>query len=156
MSKHSATKTLTAILSVATIGAGLWLGMGTVRAEEKGKDKNVTEDQILRALVPEKKPLTRGLSVGPQTQTDPAATAAETKFVQTIRGRNTRSLSVTERTKTTPQEKLKISIFPKPSIRRFSQSTTSTSRSSNLLRSRCILSFKPYNSYRISRGEDRQ
>ena len=95
MSKRSAAKTLTAILSVATLGAALPLSMGTVRAEEK--DKNVSEDQILRALTPEKKPLTRGLSVGPQTQTDPAAVAAETKFVQTIRGRNTRSLSITER-----------------------------------------------------------
>src|SRR6476469_8553246 len=78
MSKHSAMKTLTAILSVATIGAALSFGMGTVRAEDK--DKNVTEDQILRALAPEKKPLTRGLSVGPQQQIDPAAAAAEGKF----------------------------------------------------------------------------
>ena len=42
MSKHSATKTFTAILSIATIGAALCLGMGTVRAEEKAKDNNVT------------------------------------------------------------------------------------------------------------------
>ena len=97
MSKHSATRTLTAILSVATIGAALCLGMGTVRAEEKEKDKNVTEEQIIRALVPEKKPLTRGLSVGPQQQVDPAAAAAEGKFVQKIRGRATRSLSISER-----------------------------------------------------------
>jgi outer membrane protein OmpA-like peptidoglycan-associated protein len=95
MSKHSATRTLTAILSVATIGAALCLGMATVRAEEK--DKNVTEDQILRALAPEKKLLTRGLSVGPQQQVDPAAVAAEGKFVQKIRGRSTRSLSISER-----------------------------------------------------------
>jgi outer membrane protein OmpA-like peptidoglycan-associated protein len=56
---------------------------------------DVTEDQILKALAPAKKPLTRGLSVGPQA--DPVATAAETKFVSKIRGRSTRSLSVTER-----------------------------------------------------------
>src|ERR1700737_2954667 len=91
MSKISATKTLTAILSIATIGAALAYGLGTARAG----DNNVTEDQIVRALVPEKKPLTRGLSAGPQA--DPAATAAEGKFVQTIRGRTTRSLSVSER-----------------------------------------------------------
>jgi outer membrane protein OmpA-like peptidoglycan-associated protein len=92
MSKISATKGLTAILSIMTMGAALSVGTGAARAG----DNNVTEDQIVRALAPaEKKPLTRGLSVGPQT--DPAATAAETKFVQTIRGRNTRSLSVTER-----------------------------------------------------------
>jgi outer membrane protein OmpA-like peptidoglycan-associated protein len=95
MSKHSATKTLTAILSVATLGAALSLSMGTVRAEEK--DKNVSEDQILRALTPEKKPLTRGLSVGPQQQVDPAAAVAEDKLVQKIRGRSTRSLSISER-----------------------------------------------------------
>ena len=95
MSKHSATKTLTAILLVATLGTALSLSMGTVRAEEK--DKNVSEDQILRALTPEKKPLTRGLSVGPQQQVDPAAAAAEDKLVQKIRGRSTRSLSISER-----------------------------------------------------------
>jgi outer membrane protein OmpA-like peptidoglycan-associated protein len=97
MSKHSATKTLTAILSVATLGVALSLGTGTVRAEEKEKDKNVTEEQILRALAPEKKPLTRGLSVGPQQQVDPATAAAESKLVQKVRGRATRSLSVSER-----------------------------------------------------------
>jgi outer membrane protein OmpA-like peptidoglycan-associated protein len=58
---------------------------------------NVTEDQIVRALVPVKKPLTRGLSVGPQTEADPAAVAAEGRFVEKIRGRTTRSLSSTER-----------------------------------------------------------
>jgi outer membrane protein OmpA-like peptidoglycan-associated protein len=85
------------MLSVATIGAALSLGIGTVRAEEKEKDKNVTEEQILRALVPEKKPLTRGLSVGPQQPVDPATVAAEGKLVQKVRGRSTRSLSVSER-----------------------------------------------------------
>ena len=60
-------------------------------------DNNVTEDEIVRALTPEKKPpLTRGLSAGPQTSR-PAASAAESKFVQTVRGRTTRSLSVSER-----------------------------------------------------------
>ena len=97
MSQRSATKTFTAMLSVATIGAALSFGMGTVRAEEKAKDKNVTEEQILRALAPEKKPLTRGLSVGPQQQVDPATAAAESKLVQKVRGRSTRSLSVSER-----------------------------------------------------------
>ncbi len=91
MSRISATKTLTAILTVAAIGA---LGAGPASAQ----DKNVTEDQILRALAPEKKPLTRGLSVGPQQATaDPAAAASEGKLVQKLRGRSTRSLSATER-----------------------------------------------------------
>jgi outer membrane protein OmpA-like peptidoglycan-associated protein len=96
MSQSSGTKTLTAILSIATLGAALSLGIGTALAEEKAKDKNVTEGEILRALVPEKKPLTRGLSVGPQ-QVDQAAVAAEGQFVQKIRGRSTRSLTISER-----------------------------------------------------------
>jgi outer membrane protein OmpA-like peptidoglycan-associated protein len=86
-------KTLTAILSVATIGAAISLGVGTASAQ----DKNVTEDQIVRALAPEKKPLTRGLSVGPKQAVDPAAAAAEGNFVQKIRGRSTRSLTLSER-----------------------------------------------------------
>ncbi|MCC8943441.1 OmpA family protein, partial [Bradyrhizobium sp. Arg68] len=40
-----------AILSIMTIGAALSLGMAAARAGD-----NVTEDQILRALTPEKKP----------------------------------------------------------------------------------------------------
>ena len=56
---------------------------------------DVTQDQIVRALAPSNKPLTRGLSVSPQV--DPAAVEAEGKFVQSIRGRVTRSLSLTER-----------------------------------------------------------
>jgi outer membrane protein OmpA-like peptidoglycan-associated protein len=97
MSPSSGTKTLTSILSIATLGAALSFGMGTaLAAEEKAKDKNVTEGEILRALVPEKKPLTRGLSVGPQ-QVDQAAVAAEGQFVKKIRGRSTRSLTMSER-----------------------------------------------------------
>jgi outer membrane protein OmpA-like peptidoglycan-associated protein len=76
-----------------TIGAALSFGVATATAG----DNNVTEDQIVRALAPVKKPLTRGLSVGPQVEADPAAVAAEGRFVQTIRGRATRSLSNTER-----------------------------------------------------------
>jgi outer membrane protein OmpA-like peptidoglycan-associated protein len=94
MSKMSGRRKFAAILSTLTLGAALCFASGTARAED-----NVTEDQILHALSPAKKPpLTRGLSVGPQTpQADPTAVAAEAKFVQTIRGRATRSLSVTER-----------------------------------------------------------
>lgn len=91
MSKISGRKHLTAILSIATIGATLSFGMAAVAAED------VTEDQILRALAPPaKKPLTRGLSVGPQ-QAEPVISAEEGRFVQKIRGRPTRSLSATER-----------------------------------------------------------
>ena len=90
MSKMSGRRNLTAILSLLTVGAALCIG-GVARADD------VTEDQILRALAPAKKPITRGLSVGPQTQTDPATAAAEVSFVQTIRNRSTRSLSAAER-----------------------------------------------------------
>ena len=90
MFEISRSKHLTAMLSVVAIGAALSFGMGVARAGDE-----ITEQQILKALTPEKKPLTRGLSTGPQV--DPAATAAEGKFVQTIRGRSTRSLSATER-----------------------------------------------------------
>ncbi|MGY3606961.1 MULTISPECIES: OmpA family protein [unclassified Bradyrhizobium] len=90
MFEITAKKNLAAMLSVATIGATLALGMVAARAGD-----NVTEEQILRALTPEKKPLTRGLSIGPKVE--PAANAAEDKFVQTIRGRSTRSLSSAER-----------------------------------------------------------
>jgi outer membrane protein OmpA-like peptidoglycan-associated protein len=94
MTKLFGSRNLTAILSIVTVGSALSFGM----AAAKAGDNNVTEDQIVRALVPAKKPpLTRGLSVGPQTQPDPAVVAAEGRFVQTIRGRNTRSLSNTER-----------------------------------------------------------
>jgi outer membrane protein OmpA-like peptidoglycan-associated protein len=86
MSKMSG-KHLTAVVA---IGAALSFGMGAAFAAD-----DVTEDQILKALAPVKKPLTRGLSVGPQAE--PAANPAETKFVSSIRGRATRSLSAHER-----------------------------------------------------------
>jgi outer membrane protein OmpA-like peptidoglycan-associated protein len=81
---------LTAILSLLTVGAVLSFGLPTARAGD------VTEQQILKALMPEKKPLTRGLSVGPQT-TDTGLNADQAKFVQSVRGRATRSLSTAER-----------------------------------------------------------
>jgi outer membrane protein OmpA-like peptidoglycan-associated protein len=92
MSTMSGSKNLAAIFSIVTIGAALSIGTGKALAGD-----DVTEDQIVRALAAPKKPLTRGLSVGPQQQADPAATAAESRFVQTIRNRPTRSLSMNER-----------------------------------------------------------
>ena len=90
MSNMSGRKNLTAVLSLLAIGAAF--SINVARAADE-----VTEDQIVRALAPTKRPLTRGLSVGPQTQTDPAAAAAEGQFMQTIRNRPTRSLSTAER-----------------------------------------------------------
>jgi outer membrane protein OmpA-like peptidoglycan-associated protein len=91
MSRMSGRKCLTAALSMLAIGAALSFGMGKAVAAD-----DVTEDQIVRALAPAKKPpLTRGLSIAPQA--DPAATAAEGRLLQNIRGRATRSLSASER-----------------------------------------------------------
>jgi outer membrane protein OmpA-like peptidoglycan-associated protein len=89
MSKISR-RNFNAIRSIATVGAVLSMTMAMAVAAD-----DVTEDQIIKALAVPKKPLTRGLSAGPQA--DPAAVAAEGKFVQTIRNRTTRSLSVSER-----------------------------------------------------------
>ena len=75
-------------LKAITLGAVLSMTAGFAFAGD-----NVSSDQIISALQP--KPLTRGLSVGPQI--DPAAKAKEAEFVQTLRNRTTRSLSMGER-----------------------------------------------------------
>ncbi|WP_050401848.1 OmpA family protein [Bradyrhizobium embrapense] len=92
-----------AILSIM-LGAVLLSGMAAACAGD------VTEDQIIKALTPEKKPLTRGLSVGPQTS--PGLNADQAKFVQSVRGRATRSLSSAEREEiaTIVQDKPKIDL----------------------------------------------
>jgi outer membrane protein OmpA-like peptidoglycan-associated protein len=72
-----------------TLGAALSMMAGLAVAG----DNNVSADQILNALQP--KPLTRGLSVGPQA--DPAVKAKEIGFIATLRNRKTRSLSLNER-----------------------------------------------------------
>ncbi|WGD50623.1 OmpA family protein [Bradyrhizobium sp. CB1650] len=56
-------------------------------------DNNVSANQILDALKP--KPVTRGLSVAPQADT--AQQAKESTFLNTVRNRATRSLSMGER-----------------------------------------------------------
>lgn len=75
MSKTSR-KRLTFFLSIVTVSVAAAIGFGAARAGD-----NVTEDQILHALAPAKKPLTRGLPIGPQT-TAPATSEADSKFVQ--------------------------------------------------------------------------
>jgi outer membrane protein OmpA-like peptidoglycan-associated protein len=89
MSKPSGRRNLTAVLSIVTIGVALSIGMAKAVAGD-----DVSEGQIVRALTPAKPPLTRSLSAEPQA--DPAA-AAEDHFVQTLRNRATRSLSLDER-----------------------------------------------------------
>lgn len=90
MSNMSARRNLTALFSLLTIGAALSIGVARAAAD-------VADDQIVRALAPAQKPVTRGLSMGPQPQTDPAAGAAEDHFMQTVRNRPTRSLWLAER-----------------------------------------------------------
>jgi outer membrane protein OmpA-like peptidoglycan-associated protein len=76
-------------LKAITLSAALSMTAGLALAG----DNNVSADQILNALQP--KPLTRGLSVGPQA--DPAVKAKEAGFVASLRNRKTRSLSSGER-----------------------------------------------------------
>ncbi|QWG19613.1 OmpA family protein [Bradyrhizobium sediminis] len=80
---------LTATAAIA-LGAALSMTAGIALAG----DNKVSADQILNALQP-KKPLTRGLSAGPQA--DPAVQAKEISFVDSLRNRKTRSLSLGER-----------------------------------------------------------
>src|SRR5882762_1677093 len=75
-------------ISIVTFGAALSMTAGLAFAGD-----TVSADQILNALKP--KPVTRGLSVGPQVDT--AAQAKEASFVDTLRNRKTRSLSLGER-----------------------------------------------------------
>ena len=79
---------LTALKAIA-LGAALSMTAGLALAG----DNSVSTDQILNALQP--RPVTRGLSLGPQI--DPSVKAREIGFVQTIRNRKTRSLSMDER-----------------------------------------------------------
>jgi outer membrane protein OmpA-like peptidoglycan-associated protein len=75
-------------LSIVTIGAVLSMTAGLALAGD-----TVSADKILNALKP--KSATRGLSVGPQVDT--AAQAKEASFVDKLRNRKTRSLSLGER-----------------------------------------------------------
>jgi outer membrane protein OmpA-like peptidoglycan-associated protein len=75
-------------LKAMTLGAALSMTAGLALAG----DTNVSADQIVDALQP--KPLTRSLSA---PQVDPAVKAKEIGFVQTLRNRKTRSLSMGER-----------------------------------------------------------
>lgn len=82
------------LLKAIALGGVLSMTTGLALAAEN----TVSSEQILNALRP--KPLTRGLSAGPQTampQVDPAAKAQETSFINSVRNRQTRSLSLGER-----------------------------------------------------------
>jgi outer membrane protein OmpA-like peptidoglycan-associated protein len=89
MSKMSAKRYLTALVSVVAISAAFSFGATQARAGD------VTEDQIVNALTPSKKPLTRGLSVGGADAVKPVD-PAQAKFVSGLKGR-TRGLNLNER-----------------------------------------------------------
>jgi outer membrane protein OmpA-like peptidoglycan-associated protein len=76
-------------LKMITLGAALSMTAGFAFAG----DNNVSTAQILHELQP--KQLTRGLSVGPQT--DPSVKAKEIGILASLRDRKTRSLSSGER-----------------------------------------------------------
>ena len=79
-------------MRATTVAAVLALGAGAALAGEA-----VSADQILNALKP--KPATRGLSVGQQAapQIDATAQAKQSTFIDSMRNRKTRSLSLGER-----------------------------------------------------------
>jgi outer membrane protein OmpA-like peptidoglycan-associated protein len=83
---------VTRVLVALALGAALSLGFTQAFAAD-----DVTEDQIVRALAGSKKPLTRGLSMAPPSEAAPAVSPAEDKFLQSVRGRPSRSLSTAER-----------------------------------------------------------
>jgi outer membrane protein OmpA-like peptidoglycan-associated protein len=80
---------LSGITAIA-LGAALSMTAGLALAG----DAVISADQIAKALQP--KPLTRGLSSGEQ-KADTAAQEKEAKFVNSLRNRSTRSLSLGER-----------------------------------------------------------
>jgi outer membrane protein OmpA-like peptidoglycan-associated protein len=79
-------------LRAAALGVVLATSAGVALAGDA-----VSADQILNALKP--KSVTRGLSVGPQAapQVDPATQAKQSSFIDSVRNRKTRSLSLGER-----------------------------------------------------------
>jgi len=78
-------------LTIMTIGATLSMTAGLA-----GAGDIVSAEKIVDALKP-KPGATRGLSTGPQQPADAATKAKETSFVNTLRNRKTRSLSLGER-----------------------------------------------------------
>ena len=78
-------------LKAITLCAALSMTAGLALAA----DNTVSADQILSALRP--KPMTRGLSMTPAPQVDPSVQAKEVSFIDSVRNRKTRSLSLGER-----------------------------------------------------------
>ncbi len=82
---------MTRFLSIMTAGAALSMTAGMAIAGD-----TVSAEKILDALKP-KASVSRGLSSGPQQPVDVAVQTKENSFVNTLRNRKTRSLSIGER-----------------------------------------------------------
>ena len=82
---------MTRFLSIMTASAALSMTAGLAVAGE-----TVSAEKILDALKP-KASVSRGLSTGPQQPVETAVQVKEASFVNTLRNRKTRSLSIGER-----------------------------------------------------------
>jgi outer membrane protein OmpA-like peptidoglycan-associated protein len=85
MSAHHKTRKVSLTCVIVAVGLALPAGLGTGLAAEQP-----STDHIIRAL----KPVTRSLTTSPA---EAARRAEETKFVNSLRNRPTRSLTTTER-----------------------------------------------------------
>jgi outer membrane protein OmpA-like peptidoglycan-associated protein len=87
MSAHDKTRKLNLLCMIVAIGLALPAAFGVALAAEER-----SAGEIIKALKPER--LTRGLTTSPA---DAARNAEETKFVNSLRNRQTRSLTTAER-----------------------------------------------------------
>jgi outer membrane protein OmpA-like peptidoglycan-associated protein len=87
MSAHHKTQKLNLVCMILAVGLALPSGLGVALAAEER-----SADEIIKALKPQR--ITRGLTTSPA---DAARNAQETKFVNSLRNRPTRSLTVAER-----------------------------------------------------------
>jgi outer membrane protein OmpA-like peptidoglycan-associated protein len=99
MSAHRKTRKLNLACMTLAVGLALPWGLGVALAAEER-----SADDIVKALKPR---ITRGLTTSPA---DAARNAEETKFVNTLRNRPTRSLTVAERDQITSISKKRPSI----------------------------------------------
>jgi outer membrane protein OmpA-like peptidoglycan-associated protein len=87
MFAHHKTHKLNLVCMILAVGLALPSGLGVALAAEER-----SADEIIKALKPQR--ITRGLTTSPA---DAARNAQETKFVNSLRNRPTRSLTVAER-----------------------------------------------------------
>jgi outer membrane protein OmpA-like peptidoglycan-associated protein len=100
MSAHHKTHKLNLVCMILAVGLVLPTGLGVALAAEER-----SADDIIKALKPQR--ITRGLTTSPA---DAARNAQETKFVNSLRNRPTRSLTFTEREQITSIAKKRPSI----------------------------------------------